>query len=151
MLAACQQAVSIICMTCITYSLRISASRWFYYKNISRCTVLWTSNPSVPNHYLKNIKEISLLYLKQPLQTTSQFCGLFLVTRCFDNVYELCMYCVCGTLCPYCVSQFKSPNIRHKRKQCRNTDVIRVWWKIHTKLRANGNLVLIKCNSPLNI
>ena len=25
---------------------QISASGWFYYKNLSRCTVTWTSNPS---------------------------------------------------------------------------------------------------------
>jgi hypothetical protein len=100
------------------------------------------NNPSLPNQCLKNIKEISLLYLKQPLQATSQFCGLFAVTRCFDNVYELCMHCVRGTLCPYCVSQFQSPNIRHKRQEYHDADVIRIWWKIHTKLGANGNLVL---------
>ena len=30
-----------------TINLEISVSNWFYYKNLSRCTVTWTSNPSL--------------------------------------------------------------------------------------------------------
>ena len=31
------------------------ASSWFYYKNLSRCTVTWTSNSSMPNRQRKHI------------------------------------------------------------------------------------------------
>jgi hypothetical protein len=33
-----------MCSSIPKINLRISASCWFYYKNISRCTVLWMSN-----------------------------------------------------------------------------------------------------------
>jgi len=30
---------------------KISSSSWFCYKNLSQCTVTWTSNSSVPVHF----------------------------------------------------------------------------------------------------
>ena len=37
---------------------QISASSWFYYKNLSRCTVSWTSNPFVVLHSLVRPKTV---------------------------------------------------------------------------------------------
>jgi len=59
----------------------ISASSWFYYKNLSRCTVTWTSNcAKYSNTSAKGLNCIS--FINFPYYYQHMFCSTWCVGKC---------------------------------------------------------------------
>jgi hypothetical protein len=62
----------------------ISASRWFYYKNVSRCTVLWMSDPLD-----SQLPVLQLVHLGiSPVFSVSRWTSLIHLQPCLHTAYS---------------------------------------------------------------